>query len=65
MSSIRLGHGRVRFEVTLRLGNATLMMANDKDNEDGRRKINPHFTALLDKYVSIELMMKLGYFQLF
>ena len=43
----------MRFEVTLRLGNATLIMASDNDNEDGKKKLNPHFTALLEKYVSI------------
>ncbi|KAL7031712.1 hypothetical protein ACKWTF_007108 [Chironomus riparius] len=47
-----IGHGRVRFEVTLRLGNATLIMASDNDNEDGKKKLNPHFTALLEKYIS-------------
>jgi len=39
--------------VTLRLGNATLIMASDNDNEDGKKRLNPHFTALLEKYVSI------------
>lgn len=48
------GQGRVRFEVTLRLGNATIMMTSD--NEDGKKKLNPHFTALLEKYVSIVLL---------
>lgn len=58
------GRGRVRFEVTLRLGNATLIMTSDSDNEDGKKKLNPHFTALLEKYVSIFIAICICHFSL-
>jgi hypothetical protein len=45
------GRGRVRYEVALRLGNATIATTSD-NNGDGKKKLNPHFAALLEKYVS-------------
>lgn len=42
------GRGRIRFEVTLRLGNASIIMSTS----DSERKLNQHSVALLEKYVS-------------
>ncbi|KAG5682683.1 hypothetical protein PVAND_012018 [Polypedilum vanderplanki] len=46
-----IGRGRVRYEVALRLGNATIITSDDSSN-DGKKKLNPHFAALLEKYIS-------------
>lgn len=47
------GRGRIRFEVSLRLGNASILMPT---TSDGKRKLNSHSTALLEKYVSSNLL---------
>jgi hypothetical protein len=40
--------GRVRFETSLRLGNASIF----NTNEHGKKRVNIHYAALLEKYVS-------------
>lgn len=43
-----LAQGRIRFEASLRLGNASIFSTN----EQGKKKVNLHYAALLEKYVS-------------
>lgn len=50
-----IAQGRVRFEASLRLGNASIF----NTNEHGKRKLNLHYAALLEKYVSY---LHLSYF---
>lgn len=51
--------GRIRFEASLRLGNASIFSTN----EQGKKKVNLHYAALLEKYVSylhLSFYAKLG-----
>lgn len=43
-----LAKGRVRYEASLRLGNASIFNIN----EFGKKKVNLYYAALLEKYVS-------------
>ncbi|CRK93035.1 CLUMA_CG006507, isoform A, partial [Clunio marinus] len=43
-----IAQGRIRFEASLRLGNASIYNMN----EDGMKRVNLHYAALLEKYIS-------------